>query len=280
MYAGAGARLDLAAARRLGQSWVVQRKIDGIYATVTTDRRGRIANAITRAGEVLGPGVLASYRGVTWAPDSVLACELELWTESARRTVEARGYAIAHAFDAIRVGGRDVSRESYRVRRDALMRAQVALELGGRDQPWTDDAQGDAHDAGTGRYCSRVPRGWRRVQIVEQLPAARFDVAWADWVEREGGEGLVAVNLDAQLGARGSKRKIKPTSEIDCVVVGFDSRAAQLWWTSAARSIIVSRSPNRALTVGEVVEVRHDGFTDAGLPKFARIARRRPDLAA
>lgn len=280
MYAGATSRLDLAVARKLGPAWAVQRKVDGIYATVTTDRRGRVANAITRAGEVLGPGALAAYRGVSWAPDSVLACELELWTEAARRTVEARGYAIAHAFDAIRVAGRDVSRETYRARRDALMRAQVALELGGRDRPWTDDAQGDAHDAGTGRYCSRVPRGWRRVQIVEQVPVARLDQAWDEWVQREGGEGLVAVRLDAQLGARGAKRKIKNTSEIDCVVVSFDSGAAQLWWTGAARSIVVSLSPNRALTVGEVVEVRHDGFTDAGEPRFARIVRRRPDLAA
>lgn len=280
MYAGAGKRLDLAAARRLGAGWAVQRKIDGVYATLTTDRRGRIANAITRSGEVLGPGALSAYRGVWWSADSVLCAELELWTEAARRTVAARGYAIVHAFDAIRVGGRDVSREPYRVRRDALMRQQVALELSGRDQPWSEDAQGDAHDLGTGRYCERTPRGWRRVQVVEQLPVARLDQAWSEWVGREGGEGLVAVRLDAPLGARGSKRKIKPTSEIDCVVLSYDSGAARLWWTSAARAIVVSRSPRRALTVGEVVEVRHDGFTDAGDPKFARIVRRRPDLAA
>lgn len=281
-YAGAAGKvITLDDARQLGARHTLVPKLDGIYGLVSTDRAGRISTIVTRSGEILGPSLLAEFRGVRWMPDSLVMAEVELWTEASNRAARARGYRMIYPFDAQRVGGRDVSRESYSVRRDALLRAEVDVEQRGNDRPWLEDEQGDAHDPKTGRYTKPMPLGWRRVRVVPQLPIARAEQAWENWVERgEAGpcEGLVAVALDAQLGAAKSKRKIKSADAIDAVVLEVGPRALVAWWTAGARRVVVSRPRSLEISTGAVVEITHEGFHDDGAPRFARVARARPDL--
>lgn len=194
-----------------------------------------------------------------------------------------RGYRMLYPFDCTRVGGRDVSRESYGTRRDALLRAEVEVEQRGPDRPWVEDDQGDYHDPKTGRYMRPTPLGWRRVRVAPQMPIARAAQAWEARVERqEVGpcEGLVACAVSAQLGAAKSKRKIKSSAEIDAVVVALDARAMRVHWLAAGRTFAVSRPSTMTVAVGDVVEIRHEGYFDSGEPRFARVVRRRPDLSA
>lgn len=280
LYAGAAGRIarrDLAAAPA---NVVVQPKLDGIYGLVSFDRAGRLSSIVTRAGEVLGPALLAEFRGVRWCPSSTIVAEVELWTEASARAAAARGYRMLHVLDAHRIDGRDLTRERYRARRDALMRAESALINADEDKPWTEDAQGDAHDA-RGRYQRAVPLGWRRVRVVPQLPATRAELAWSEWVERGAAgpcEGLVAVDLEASLGK--GKRKCKEATTLDVVVVQVDARALVCWWAAAQRRITVARPRSLDVAVGAMIELAHEGFHDSGEPRFCRVMRARRDLAA
>lgn len=285
LYSGAAgktlARTELAS---LGSSYVVQPKLDGIYGYVSTDRTGRISSIVTRTGEVLGPALMAEFRGVRWMPDSLVVAELELWTEASNRAAAIRGYRMLYPFDAQRVGGRDVSREMYRVRRDALLRAEVEVESRGPDRPWVEDEQGDAHDLKSGRYTKATPLGWRRVRVVPQLPVACADRAWTSWVDGQDAgpcEGLVAVALDGQLGGRRTKLKIKDATTIDAVVTAVGARSIAAHWVAGQRTVTVSRPASAvAVTIGDVVELRHESFHDDGAPRFCRYVRVRRDLAA
>jgi hypothetical protein len=283
-YAGAAGKVlrheDLS---KLGAGYVLQPKLDGIYGLVATDGAGRIASITTRSGEALGPALLADFAGVQWAPDSLVTAEVELWTQPSSAAAAARGYRMIYPFDAQCVNGRDVSREPYRVRRDALLRAEVDLERQGDDRPWLEDAAGDAHDFASGRYVKPTPLGWRRVRVVPQVPLVRAEQAWSEWVAGQAAgpcEGLVAVALDAQLGAAKSKRKVKSAETIDAIVTDVAPRALTCWWVAGARRVIVSRPRSLKVAPGAVVEIVHEGFYDGGAPRFARLARTRRDLAA
>lgn len=285
LYAGARGRVALEHVRSLGARWVIQPKLDGILGVVTTDRTGRLSAIVTRGGRVLRPGVdvAEGLAGISWAPDSVLVAEVELWTEAANRAAETRGYRMIHLFDAHRVSGRDVTREPYSLRRDALLRAESRLVNEGRDRPWLVDTQGDAHAPATGRYCRPMPRGWRRMPVVPQRSATAVEVAWRDWVELgEAGpaEGLVVVRTDAPLAARGAKRKCKAGQEIDATVVAIAGGVARLAWGGGS-FVVSARGRWSELRPGAMVACRCDGFYEAGAtPKHARIVRRRDDLVA
>lgn len=283
LYAGATSKIERSQLSKLGAGYVAQPKLDGIFGYVSTDRAGRISSIVTRSGEIIGPALMAEFRGVRWMPDSLVTCEVELWTEASNRAAQGRGYRMIYPFDAQRVGGRDVSRESYRVRRDALMRAEVEVESRGPDTPWVEDDQGDCHDLKTGRYVKPTPLAWRRVRVVPQAPISQAEQAWERWVERgEAGpcEGLVAVALDAQLGARKSKLKCKEASTLDAVVTSVSARSLSAYWTAGRRAVVVSRPASALVSVGDVVELRHESFHDDGAPRFARFSRVRRDLAA
>lgn len=275
-YAGAGALLDPSELRTLDDRWAVQPKVDGVYARVELDAAGAIARVVSRAAEPLSAA--ADLIGiVAGAPGSVLHGELEAHTEAGVRAAATRGWAALHLFDVSAIGGRDVSGLSYADRYAELHRQQALLETGGpgRVRLWEVDAQGDAHDAG-GRYCRRVPRDLRRLPIVPLArgAAARSEL-WSSYVDRGGGEGLVAVRLDARLGARAAKRKVKATDTIDAVVVAVGHQAI----TVTARGLVWTMAG--VAPVGAVVEVAHHGWYETSTaPRFARVARVREDLRA
>lgn len=276
-YVGAGARLAPERGLALDpRRWAWAPKVDGCYARVSLDRRGRIAHVLSRAGAPLGEaadlvGILAG------PPDSVLHGELEAHTEAGARAAAGRGWRLLHLFDVTRVAGRDLTSAPYAERYGELHRMQAELELAGRRNPWVVDDQGDAHDQRTGRYVRPVPRDIRRLPVV-QLARGRGagEALWREHVELGGGEGLVAVRLDGPAGAPGAKRKIKQTDELDAVVVAGDARATAVLY--AGHRIVVS-SRGRVYRPGEVVSIAHDGWYESSVtPRFARIVRNRADL--
>lgn len=278
LYAGAAGRATLTQAAALGAGHAIQPKLDGCYCVATTDSSGRVAHLVSRAGKKFPAAIASELRGVIWAPDSIIIGELEAWTEAANRIAAGRGYRMLHLFDALRIGGRDVSPLPYRGRRDALLRAESAIICDDRDRPWLEDEHGVAHDLTSGRFVRPVPRSWRRIRVTPQLPARMADQAWAEWVEpgHEAIEGLVVVALESRLGGRGSKRKVKRAETIDATVIGVGARSASVAWAGGTFSVSAG---GLALAVGQVVEVVHEGFHESVVtPRFARIARRRRDL--
>lgn len=276
-YAGAGARLTPAAGLALPHtSWAWQPKIDGVYARVTLDSRGRVLRVMSRSGVPIPQaadlvGILAG------PPDSVLHGELEAHTEAGNRAAATRGWAALHLYDCTRVDGRTLERDPYSTRYGALHRMQAAMACEGCDRrvDWLDDATGRHHAAASGRFMSAIPRDLRRFPIV---PMSRGKSAaeqlWRSHVEVGGGEGLVAVRLDAPLGRRNSKRKIKSTDTLDAVCVSASRGGSTLVY--AGRTFIVGS----VCEVGAVVEVAHDGWYERdATPRFARVVRRREDLA-
>lgn len=292
MYTGARGRLSLAHLERLPPTrYAVQPKVDGMYVHVHTDRAGRVHALTSRTGRAVDAAAVQDLIGCrVSAPHSILAGELEAHTEAGILARERRGYALVHVHDLLQLDGRSLAAEPYCARRDALWRVQSALVCEDLDQPTERDA--------AGRWQRQTPRGWRRCPIVPQVPASRWQELWQGYVEREGGEGLVVVALDAPAGRRGSKRKIKQATTIECVCVAVDERRATLVWTAAGAAYHVEhselqrrdrtavRSAPHVLTgarsitfrVGAVYEVACDGFYASGLPRFARVMRERTDL--
>jgi hypothetical protein len=280
-YCGAGSRITLDAALRLDpKRWAIQPKQDGCYVRITTDRRGRIASMLCRSGRPPGREDVADLIGVVAGPaDAVLHGELEASTEAGVRARATRGFALVHLFDATRYQGRPVGSLPYQERYGLLHRAQARVEQEGVVDPWTLDDQGDAHDLATGRYVPQVPRDQRRCPVVPQVRGrAATEQLWASYVE-QGGEGLVAVALDAPQGRRGCKRKIKASSTLDCAVLACSGGAAVLEYGGQTFAVS-ARGRWAQLVPGQVVECQHDGWYEAGAtPRFARIIRVRSDLA-
>lgn len=314
-YVGAGSRLDPDRGLALDPDrWAWAPKIDGTYARVTTDARGAVASVIGRNGAPVREaldlvGILAG------PPDAVLHGEFEAHTEAGVRAAAARGWANLHLFDCTRSRGRSLESLGYSARYGELHRAHALLELAGDDRrepmqrdprTWTWDmpggplarwrrARASHHRLGRGVGARPVlpPRPWspadamvpggppRDLRRFPVVPLARGAGAgrglWADFVERQGGEGVVAVRLDAPVAARGGKRKIKATDTLDCVVLEASERHARLSY--GGRSFVVSAKGKTRPAPGQVVEVAHDGWYERGAtPRFARILRVRPEL--
>jgi ATP-dependent DNA ligase len=283
-YAGAtghAARGELAG---LGARVVVQPKVDGAYARVHLDRRGRIERVFRRDGREFGAELAGHLVGafVGW-PGAILVGELEAHTEAANRVAACRGWRALHLFDCIRAhGALYVAREPYHVRRDYLWRMQSEVVNLGCELPWYEDVHG-ARSRSTGQFVEAVPTDWRLTPIVPQLPAQRAEAAWDEWVApgAEAIEGLVAVHLDARLGARRAKRKVKLAQTLDCVVVAIDHCAAVVAY-GGQRFVVSARGfKDRDLKPGDVVEVLCDGWHERSVtPRFARLLRLRSDLGA
>lgn len=274
-YVGAGSRLDPERGLSLpSDRWAWMCKVDGCYAQISTDAAGRVWSVVSRSGEELRDAA-DLYGIVAGPPLSVLIGELEAHTEAGNRAAVARGYRVAHLFDCLRFDGRPIASLPYLERHGCLYRAHSWVESDGlaRDRSLRVDAQGDAHDA-AGRYARSIPRDLRRFPVVGlHRGGAAGRELWRDYVERSGGEGLVAVRLDAPVGARGSKRKIKATDTIDALVVESSGRVVRVTWRGL--SWVMS---GRA-EVGAVVEVAHDGWYESSTtPRFPRIVRVRRDL--
>ena len=90
-------------------------------------------------------------------------------------------------------------------------------------------------------------------------------------------EGTVIVALDAPIGRRGAKRKVKPVDFLYCVVVEVDKGGAGLRIRGTEDWFSVGTPTG--LTVGDLVEVAHEGWYSTGWPRFPRIVRKRADLA-
>jgi hypothetical protein len=276
-YAGARGRLTIEQALKLGRGWAFQVKIDGCYVRATTDAAGRITHLLQRSGRPIELDLVGVATGL---PDAVLHGELEAHTEAGRRAAETRGWAALHLFDVTCVRRRPLHREPYQDRYARLHAYQAEAELGGRDTWWTIDGRGAAHDAG-GRFCRPVPRDLRRCPVVPMARSSSAAAAlWREHVEVGGGEGLVAVRLEAPLGVRGAKKKVKATDELDCRVLEVGGGVARLAWKGGT-FLCSARGRWAALCPGQVVSCAHDGYYEAGCtPRFARIRRERPDLTA
>lgn len=279
-YAGAtGAAIDPAAGLGLDPDrygW--QLKSDGLYCQITTGTDGRIDSVSSQIGRPIAGS--EDLLGIHAAPPfSTLVGEYTGHTESGAAESAARGYAVVHLFDCLRLAGVPLGRLPYRERHGSLYRAQSWVEGEGlaRRREWTTDAQGDAHDD-AGRYHAAIPRDLRRLPIA---PTVRGRVAALElWsrIERDGLEGAVAVDLRAPVGARGAKRKIKITDGMTCTVIDAGP-AHSLVSASTARGPLTFAVPGAA-NVGAAVEVAHHGYYVSGLPRFPRIVRARTDRGA
>jgi hypothetical protein len=314
-YCGAVGRLDIERVIRLSpRDWAIQPKVDGAYAHVYLDSAGRIERILSRTGLAFPTSITSGLLGCeVGAPDSVLAGELECHTEQGNAAAEARGYRVIHLFDAIRVGGQYLAREPHRVRRDWLYRSQSWAENMGKRRHYRyearhpetkkgakpgnqnasknespepglsfppafiDDTAKHARDISSGRFCTAVPRTWERAPIVPLLAPAQAGELWERAVAGDG-EGVVAVALDAPLGKRGSKRKCKPSSTIDAIVLTSDRTGLVVRIRGASTILVVGHRAGVEAAVGDTVECEHEGWHGTGVPRFARLVRRRPDL--
>lgn len=271
-YCGARGRLTLEAASKLGSGYAAQPKVDGCYGRITTDRTGAVVSVRSRSG-----GEIRGWAGLsTGLPLATLHAELEQHTEAGVRAASSAGYARAWLFDVTALEGSQVGSMPYGERYGLLQAHQTQAEMCRRD-PWVKDRHGDHHDA-RGRYCAGVPVDYRRFPVVPQRrgPNAARDL-WREYVERDGGEGIVIVALAAPVGKRNAKRKVKPTDTLEATVVSVDASAAALVY--AGHRFTVSARADIDLRIGELVEVVHSGWYEAGVtPRFARLARRRGDL--
>jgi hypothetical protein len=273
-YAGASGRVTLSAAAALPwQRFAVMEKKDGAYAQVDTDDEGRIVSVVSRTLRPFQRDDIAHLLGVaTGLPRARLAAEAELHTEAGIAARTRRGFALLHLFDCLALDGRSLAPLPYEQRYGTLHRGQALAEQGGRIGPPVDHC-GDAHGP-DGRYVVDLPRDTRLTPIV---PLVRGRGAIVDCYERTvaaGGEGVVVVALDAPLGARRSKVKLKPVSEIDAVTLASDRHAAIVSYRGRTFNVATTRQP----LPGQVVEIQHDGVYASGEPRHARVTRVRDDL--
>lgn len=270
MYTGAGTLINPDLARALdSRKWAYQPKMDGAYATVTTDAYGAITSAVSRTGREWGLGDLELVRTL---PNAVLCCEIERHTEAAEAARRARGYECLHIFDAISLAGRDLTAESYAGRYQAITRGIVELEAFGERLNLKGNSR---HESG--RFGAAAPVDVRRTPLVPMLRGqSGFDELWSTYVERQQGEGLVAVRLDAKAGARMAKRKVKTTDTVSARLAPAAKDGSNAYVHMYGRTVLVA-VPSWA-RIGDVVDIAHNGFYNTGEPRFARVTRQRPDL--
>ncbi len=277
-YAGAASRLTAAAAAALdSRRWGYQPKVDGAYALVLTDGRGFLRRLLSRNGLPFAPADFGDLIGIqTGHPDAALIGELECHTPAGVAARTERGFAQVHLYDALRLSGRDCAGLPYAERLAQLHRERSVAECEARD-PWEPVAGKRGHRlAATGRFDAKVPRDHRRLPIV---PTSRdFRSAWWEHVDRVGGEGLVAVRMDAKLGARNSKRKIKPTDTFTGRLVSRDSTAASIDYKGIRFVVSAQSAWSKLIEVGALVDFACDGWTPRSEPRNPRLVRPRPDL--
>ncbi len=269
-YVGATKRMALRDVAELGARFAVQPKKDGIYVRIYLDGRGRIARLFMRNGREV-PAHLTSHLvgALVGAPCATVVGELEAMSERGEAAARC-GPRKVHLFDCLHDGERSLLRAPYRARRDALWRMSAKVQCEAPDDdhrpmPWR-------------KYRDAIGAGWRLTPIVQQVAPRWARDAWEEWVvgPDEGDEGLVVVDLEASVGARGAKGRVKTSETIDAVVVQV--ARTTLTCEYRGRYFNVARGKHYA-EVGEVVEVRCDGFYETGvLPKFPSVIRVRREL--
>lgn len=286
----------------VGAGYVLQPKLDGWFTQVSFDAEGKLSTIATRGGKLVGidvyQGLAGAFEDIRYIPNTTIAAEIELGTDAAEQSARLRGYRLFHAFDVLKLHGRELTGTAYADRREALYRAHAEQELNDYS-PYIQDASGRYRDSRatlwdrpwvptrdqlgkSSRIVKPVPMGCGRISIVPQLPVAKLDQAWSSWVvQQEAGpcEGLVMVAPAAKLGKAKSKIKVKEADTIDCVVTDVGARSLTAYWGDAKQRITVSRQPCDTYRPGEVIEIKHEGFMDSMQPRFARIVRHREDLS-
>lgn len=264
---GAGALIAPDAARALGDRWGFQPKVDGVYVTATTDADGRIVDMRTRNGRTIDHD-LADVRTI---PSATIVGELEAHTESGIAMARSRGWQLLHVFDLLHVRGMAIDDAPY-----ATRYAQAVREIAEIEQAMPDAAyRRGRHHNHRGRFVDAAPLDVRRTPIVPMLRSRDgFDRLWSEYVDRDGGEGLVAVRLDAPASARGAKRKVKVTDTVTGLVLDRDSQCARV--AIADQTVIVSAPA--WVQPGQRVDLAHNGRYMTGALRFARIVRARFDI--
>lgn len=275
-YCGATHRLTIDKAVKLDHKrYAAQPKLDGVFCRAATDRSGAIADLRYRSGEPVSKGDADGLVGLRLGlPDAVIYGELTAQTDAGLRERDAYG-ARLHVFDVSRFLGRDVRAQAYADRYGLLHRWHAHEELN-LDGDYLVDESGRAHDATSGRFSQHVRNNLRRLPIVPLVRGkGAVDQLWQSYVEHDQGEGVVVVRLDLAFGARASKAKVKRTDTIDATVLRVEGKRAVLLWGPAQFVVSTTREQ---LAPGDVVEVKADGFTERGVPRFARFVRVRRDL--
>lgn len=274
-YAGARGHISITDALKLSSDrYAIQPKMDGAYCAVRLDHAGRVAQITSRTGADFGR-IANSFRGIQLGlPGSVYVGEIEGHTERGRGDAEARGWSKVHLFDALRIGDRDVSRECYQERRDAILRAYSELASPEHhDGDW--DYRRGAFRGRNGRWRTH-PLDFRRFSVVPQVAPSRASEWWEQALEDQL-EGLVVVDLRAPLGRARAKRKCKPWDCIDGRVVEVKKSSVRVQTFGGILSVSKGRHD---LHVGSVVSIAYSGRYASGEPKFCRIERVRTDIMA
>jgi hypothetical protein len=187
--------LTLSELLKLDSRWAVQRKVDGVLCRLYLNAQGRVCRVFLRSGAE-APRLYVSHLlgALVGSPHAELVGELEAMTDAGEAAARL-GPRRVHLFDCLHDGTRSLLGAPYAARRDALWRMQSAVQNAApaddhRPRPWR-------------RYRDPVPPGWQLTPIVDQVAIARASWAWDTWVKEQDGEGLVAVNLQARVGARG-----------------------------------------------------------------------------
>lgn len=283
MYCGPTSSLPVEKLLTLDCRWAFQPKIDGVYCTVTTDANGRIANMLYRSGERVtthdSDGLIGQYIGL---PDSVVHGELEAQTEASLRARATRRFACVHLFDASRIASSNVTTSPFYERYGWLQRWRAYVDCYEREACTPVVTRRDENrfvrDV-LGRFVRPAKGAVVRFPIVPNVfGRGAVRGLWASFVET-GGEGVVAIRLDAPFGARGAKKKCRATTTFDCVVTAVSPRVAQLVYRGY--SFVVSAAGKAAIGIrpGDLVEVAANGWYEGSIkPKHARIVRVRRDI--
>jgi len=262
------------------KKWVVQRKLDGCYAHVHTDAHGSIFAVTSRTGRELQSDLTGTNLHV---PHAEIAGELAGHTEAGLRRRETLGYDEFSAFDLVALDGRSLAHEPYRVRRDQLLRARGHSQFRSAQRATFDDDLGRAHHYDgplRGKYAKRIPKGWGRVPVVQNHPLSQAEELYEQAqspISDFASEGIVIANLDAPLGKRRSKLKLKPADGLDVTVISVEPKRLIVHWSNADQYFVVGRA-GHDVQRGQTIEVLHEGFYDDGIPKFPRLHRIRHDL--
>jgi len=287
-YAGATSPLPLEKALKLGSGWGFMPKKDGSYVELATDARGRISSMVFRTGAQLERDEHDDLMGMAIGlPMSSLVGELEVYTEHAVMTVKGKRRRHLHLFDMLRHVGEYVAREPFSERYRRMMQWHSAISAGTTDGTWYESI-GGAKDSATNEYVQSAKVNLRRLPLVPLATGSgALEELWRSEVQVGGGEGIVAVNLDAPIGARASKRKCKRHDTLDAQVVSIEDGAVRVLWAGEIVRIRCVRwlpaiQEAMARTGRCIVEVKSDGvyWTGRVVPKHARITRIRYDLTA
>lgn len=272
-YAGASGRILPEKAAKLGSNWMAMEKKDGAYCHLHLDRAGCIARVTSRTGRDFGSeaaGLLGRFAG--W-PNAVLAGEGMWHSPAGISASKAFGARHVWLFDMVYgYGGEFIGDQTYAARRDALCRMQAQVKTY-EPKRWIQTTDG-IRGRWSRKFTKPIHRGVDLTPIIPMFKPSKMAEHW-DKVKAGKWEGLVFANMDAPVGRKGSRKKLKNTTSIDALVVSRGKKTARCLYMGKQFFVNIGR---RDVCVGDVWSVKHDQFYPDGTPKFARFDRHRTDL--